>query len=116
MNIVIIAQNKIFRESLKTVLNQIKDFDVAFDSDNFYMLENPGSHQIQLILIDFSMSKEKCVDIITEALRLWPSVRFLFLSDYKEEYTINGIKSSDIILKNSSKKEFENKIRKQEIN
>jgi DNA-binding NarL/FixJ family response regulator len=116
MNIVIIAQNRIFRESLKTVLNQIQDFDVVFDSDNFYKLENPGNHQIQLILIDFSMSKENCVNIITEAIRMWPSVRFLYLTDYKEEWTINGIKASDIILKNSSKKEFENKIRKQEIN
>lgn len=116
MNIVIIEQNKIFRESLKTVLNQIQDIEVVFDSDNFYKLENSGNYQIQLILIDFSISKEKCVNIITDALSLWPSVRFLFMINYTEEIPPNFNTTVDVIHKNASKKEFENKIRKQEIN
>ena len=111
MNIVIIEQNKTFRESLKTVLNQIQDFVVVFDSENLNKLENPVSCQIQLILIDFSISKEKCVNIITEALRLWPSVKFLFMINYTEEIPPDINTTVDVIHKNASKKEFENKIR-----
>ena len=111
INIVIIAQNNIFRESLKTVLNQISGFKIIFDTDNFNSIENPDRYQIQLVLIDFSISKEKCVNIISEALNLWPSVRFLFMTNYSEEIPPNFNNSVDVIHKNASKKEFENKIR-----
>jgi DNA-binding NarL/FixJ family response regulator len=111
MNIVIIAQNKIFRESLKTVLAQIAGFNIVFDADNFYSLENPGNSQIQLVVIDFSISKEKCINIITDALSLWQSVRFLFMINYKEEIPPNFNTTVDVINKNASKSEFENIIR-----
>ena len=111
MNIIIIAQNKTFRESLKTTLDQIQDFEVVFDSDNFYSIENPGQHEIQLILIDFSISKEKCINIITDALSLWHSVRFLFMINYKEEIPPNFSNTVEVIHKNASKQEFENKIK-----
>jgi len=39
MNIVIIEQNKIYRESLKTALDQIPDFKVVFDTDNIVVLK-----------------------------------------------------------------------------
>ena len=116
MNIVIIEQNKIFRESLKTVLNQIADFEVVFDADNNCFPEDISNIQVNLILIDCNLGKDKFNETIKKAIKVWgPSIRCIFLTDYKEECTINGIESSDIILKSSSKKEFENKIRKQEI-
>jgi len=110
-NIIIIEPNKIFRESLKTVLEQVHDFNVVFDTDNLYSLENYGNFQIQLVLIDFSIGKEKCENIITKALCLWPTVRFLFLVNYKEEIPPNCNSEVDVINKNASKIEIENKIR-----
>ena len=117
MNIVIIEQNKIFRESLKTVLNQIQDFKVIFDSDTISYTEDISNIHVNIILIDYNLGKSKCNETINKAKAVWGiSVKFLFMTDFNEECTINGIKTSDIILKNSSKKQFENKIRKQEIN
>jgi DNA-binding NarL/FixJ family response regulator len=111
-NIHIIEQNKIFRESLKTALNQIPDFDIVSDSDNTDCFENLGDKQIQLILIDNNLTKSKCSDIKNKALALWPSVRFLLLINYKkEECNIDLNRSAKAILKNSSKKDFENRIR-----
>jgi DNA-binding NarL/FixJ family response regulator len=112
VNIVIVELNKIFRESLKTALNQIPDFEVVFDSDNNGYFDNLSDQQIQLVLIDNNMTNNKCNDIKNKALALWPEVKFLLMTNYKnEEYNIEINKSTNVILKNSSKKEFEDKIR-----
>ena len=111
MNILIIDRNIIYRESLRTALDQIPDFKVVSDMDNTGSLENINNTQVHLILIDYSLGKNKCNETMMKAVSLWPDVRFLLLSTYKEECNLNNIKTIDIILKNSTKKEFENKIR-----
>ncbi len=112
MNIVIVELNKIFRESLKTALNQIPDFEVVFDSDNNGYFDNLSDQQIQLILIDNNITKSKCIEIKKKALVLWPSVKFLILTSFKkEECNIDLDRATNAILKNSSKNEFENRIR-----
>ncbi len=117
MNIVIIEQNKIFRESLKTVLNQIQDFKVIFDSDTINYTEDISNIHVNILLIDYNLGKSKCNETINKALVIWgTAVKFLLMTDFKAECAINGINTTDVILKNSSKKEFENKIRKQETN
>ena len=114
MNIIIIDQNIIYRESLRTALDQIPDFKVVFDMDNPGSLENINNIQVHLILIDYSFGKIKCNETMMKAVSLWPGVKFLLLSTYKEECNLNSIKTIDFMLKNSSKKEFENKIRNQQ--
>ena len=117
MNIVIIEKNKIFRESLKTVLNQIQDFKVIFDSDTINYTEDISNIHVNILLIDYNLGKSKCNETINKAIAVWgDTVKFLFMTDFKVECAINGINTIDIILKNSSKTEFENKIRKQGIN
>ena len=116
MKIVIIEKNKIFRESLKTALNQISGFKVVGDAENISYLQDFTNIDINLILIDCSFGKSRCNEIINKTLSVWPEVRFLLLADYKEECNINQDKSRDVILKNSSKEEFENKIREQQLN
>jgi len=116
MNIVIIEQNKIYRESLKVALNQIYDFNVVCDIENISYPENITNVEINLILIDCSFGKIVCNEIMNKTLSVWPEVRFLLLADYKQECNIHKAKSCDIILKNSSKEEFEIKIRGQQLN
>ncbi len=112
MNIVIIEQNKIFRESLKTALKQIAGFNIVFDSDNNGCFDILSDQQIQLILIDNNITKSKCIEIKKKALVLWPSVKFLLLTSFKkEECNIDLDRATNAILKNSSKKDFENRIR-----
>ncbi len=112
MNIVIIEQNKIFRESLRTALKQIPGFNIVFDSDNNACFDILSDQQIQLILIDNNITKSKCIEIKKKALVLWPSVKFLILTSFKkEECNIDLDRATNVILKNSSKNEFENRIR-----
>ena len=116
MNIIIIEQNKIYRESLKVALDQIYDFNVVCDVENISYPENISNVDINLFLIDYSLGKAKCNDIINNALFKWPSVKFLLLTNYKEESNIYMNKSINVILKNSCKKEFEDKIRELQLN
>ena len=114
MNIVILEQNKIFRESLKTALDQISDFTVISDMDSKGDLQCINNALVDLILIDYSFGKEKCKEIIEQALKVWPSVNFFLLANNKEECIYNCFITIDTILKNATKKEFENKIRQQQ--
>ena len=111
MNIIIIEQNKIYRESLRTALCQVNDFEVVFDAGNSRFPESLNKVKVNLILIDYDFGEVKCNDTILKALSIWPTVRFLFLTDYKEECNFDTIKTSGAILKNSSKKEFECRIK-----
>lgn len=110
MNIVIIEQNKTYRESLKTALDQIPEIKVVFDTDNTGFLENIHNHHVNLILLDYNLGKGECNETIGKAISLWPDVKFLLLTTYKEEHNFKSNKISDVIMKNSTKKEFEFKI------
>ena len=111
MNIVIIEQNKIFRESLKTALDQISDFTVISDMDNKGDLQCINNALVDLILIDYSLGVAKCKETIDKALKIWPFVKFFLLTNNKEECNYNYFKTIDTILKSSAKREFENKIK-----
>jgi len=116
MNIVIIEQNKIFRESLKTALSQVNDFKVVFDADNSVFPETISNVQVNLLLIDYDLGEVTCNETITKVCSVWPDARILYLTNYKEECDLNFINTDQAILKNSSKKEFEDKIRAQQSN
>jgi two-component SAPR family response regulator len=106
----IFEQNKVFRESLKTALDQIQDFNISFDTESDNYPETIYNEDIQLIIIDSCLGKNKCSEIISKAANIWPRVKHLFMINYKEEIS-NGFNNVDYILKPSTKKEFEDKIR-----
>jgi DNA-binding NarL/FixJ family response regulator len=116
MNIVIIEQNKIFRESLKTALSQVNGFKVVFDSENCRFPEAINTVQVNELLLDYSFGEVKCNETIAIALSIWPAVSVLFLTNYKEEGNYERMKTTEAILKSSSKKEFEDKIKAQQAN
>jgi two-component SAPR family response regulator len=110
MNIIIFEQNKVFRESLKTALDQIQDFNVFFDTESDNCPETIYKEDIQLIILDSCLGKNKCSEIISKAVNIWPAVKLLFTINYKEEIN-NGFSNVEYIFKPSTKKEFEDKIR-----
>ncbi len=116
MNIVIIEQNTIYRKSLKTVLSQIDDFKIVFDSDNGDYLDQIPSAHIDLILLDFSIEKTECNEIINKAIARWQLVKIILLVYFKEDWKNNLRGVTDFIFKNSTKKEFVNKIRETQLN
>lgn len=109
MNIAIIENNNLYRESLKTALNQIVDFKVVFDTDNinsFFQIIQ--SYDFQIILLDFNFYQN---DIITKIQILFPDTKILILSNFSEKcFFENSL--FDYIPKCSNKSFFAQKIRK----
>ena len=93
MNIVIIEQNKIYCESPRTALDQIPDFKVIFVKDNNGSLQEIKNIQVHLILLDYNFGKSRCNETIDKASSVWPVVKFLLLTTYKEECNFNNTKS-----------------------
>lgn len=110
INIIIIEQNKIFRESLKTALEQIPDFRIVVDMDNKGNLQSFKNVKVDLILIDYNLGENICNEIINETLSVNPDVKFLLLVGNTIECNFTCFKTIDTILRNSTKKEIENKI------
>lgn len=112
MNIIITEQNKVFRESLRTALNQISDFNIILDSDTESYPESIYKKDVHLIIIDsYYLGKNNRINTIINARNIWNSVKILVMINYKEECYNCFDNNIDHIFKNSSKKEFENKIR-----
>jgi len=113
MNIAIIENNNFYRESLKTVLNQIDDFIVVFDTDNINsFFQFIDIYDFQIILLDFTFYQNENIEKILKKLT---DIKFLILSNYTEkcffDYQIDN-NSLDFIPKCSNKNLFEQKIRK----
>jgi DNA-binding NarL/FixJ family response regulator len=111
INIAIIDQNRTFRESLKTLLDQIQDFRVVFDTGETNYLESLPQNAVHVLLVDNTMGREKCNELIDEALSQSNHLKALILAMYKDELNFDFGKA-DVMLKCSSKKEFENRIKK----
>ena len=110
INIAIIDQNETYRKSLKTLLEQIEGFRVVFDSGDFNCGSNFYNNLLEVMLIDSSIGKQKCGELIVEALSQRNSIKVLMLAVYREELTLD-YGNVAIILKSSGKKEFESRIR-----
>ena len=96
------------------ILKKSNKYELQQAINTVYAGGNYFSIQVHLILIDYSFGKIKCNETMMKAVSLWPDVKFLLLATYKEECNLNSMKTIDVMLKNSSKKEFENKIRQQQ--
>jgi len=113
MNIAIIENNNLYRDSLKTALNQIDDFKVVFDTDNINtFLKIINIYDFQIVLLDFNFFQ---TENIKKILQLFPETKILILSNYTESCFFDNItnnNSLDFIPKCSNKNLFEQKIRK----
>jgi|GEM_PF-1284205 len=108
MNIAVIEQNKIYRESLGTVLNQINDFNVVYCGDNLDdLIQHHEKDKIALILIDYHL--------LGQITKLFYDIKIISISDFDEIYPEENLSAKGIagvIFKNTSKKELEKKIRR----
>ena len=112
INIAIIENNNIYRESLKTALNQIDGFMVVFNTDNISLVfDFIEEYNFQIILLDLFCYQAESVKKI---LQLYPNTKILILSNYIETCFFD-LKSNDMsfdfISKCSNKNLFEYKIR-----
>jgi hypothetical protein len=63
VSIAIIDRNEIYRESLKTLLEQVNGFNVAFISGDIKGMEGFRNIPVRALLLDYSLGNEKCTEI-----------------------------------------------------
>jgi len=110
INIAIIDQNETYRKSLKMVLEQVEGFHVVLESGEYSCLKGDDEITIQVLLINYSPGNRKCAEQISEASMNRNFLKSLILVMYKDELNLD-FDEADVILKSSSKKEFEKRIR-----
>ena len=115
MNLAIVEQNKLYREGLKILLNQTPDFRVVFDTDNNSdFLQFIKTNTTDIVFLGFECIENQCSEKLLEFIQLHPETRIIVLTHSLEicRYeTILQTYQLDVMLKNSTKKEFEKHIR-----
>ena len=115
MNIAIIELNKLYRESLKILLNQTPDFRVVFDTDNNSdFLQFLKTNTTDIVFLGFECIETQCSQKLLEFTKLHPETKTIVLTHSLEicKYeTIIQTYCLDVMLKNSTKKEFDKHIR-----
>ncbi|TSA27058.1 MAG: DNA-binding response regulator [Bacteroidetes bacterium] len=115
IHIAIIDQNKTYRESLKTILEQIEDFRVVHDSPDGKCFNGSDDIPVHILMIDGSMSKGKCSELVQNTLTSSISIKTIVLAMFNEELDYDYGKT-EVMLKSSSKREFELRIKKMMAN
>lgn len=114
IRIAIIGQNKILRESLKTLLNQIPDFTVQVDSSIQTFISHLPEFSPEVVLLDTTTREADYPAMIRSIKTIMGNIRLLILADVTEFYFWEHQQESsvDTILSvNSEKKEIECSIR-----
>ena len=110
IKIAIIDQNKIFRESLKVLLEQIPGFHVAISSDTDDCIDNLSGESFEVLLLDDSLGQERCRSIIREARSQNKTLKTIILTlDPETSYPGPGVAA--VMRKYSEKKDFETTIK-----
>ncbi len=120
MNIAIVEQNKLYREGLKVLLNQTPDFRVVFDTDNNSdFLQFLKTNSTDIVFIGFECIETQCSKKLLEFIKLHPETKIIVLTPSLEicRYeTLIQAYCMDVMLRNSTKKDFNNHIREIENN
>ena len=109
MNIAIIENNKLYRESLRTVLNQINDFNVVYEGYDLHEVTHlPDIKNLNIILMDYNIVEGRWDQIIEQTEKLSAGTKIIIISDFNEICYLENLKSkgiTDVINKNAGKKD-----------
>jgi DNA-binding NarL/FixJ family response regulator len=115
MDIAIVEPNKLYRESLRALLNQTADFRVVFDTDsNSDFLHYLQTNHSDIAFLGFDGIETQSSHQLLEFIKLHPKTKIIVLAPsleicrYERVIQTYGL---DVMLKNSTKKEFEKHIR-----
>ncbi len=85
INLAIVEENRLYRESLRSVLNQIADFHIVRDEDTVDdILQNLADQIIDIVLLSIDVGRPKGFDALKQLRRLFPQLNILVLLDYPE--------------------------------
>jgi DNA-binding NarL/FixJ family response regulator len=115
INIAIVEENCLFRESLRLALSQIVDFSIVLEGETVDTIVRTSAEQsIDSILLSVDAEKAHGYEALKHIRRLFPHVNILALLDYPETcYYEKAITegANDAIPKCSTKEVIEQHVR-----
>ena len=84
-NLAIVEENCLYRESLRSALSQIVDFNIVMDANTIDDIVRISANQfIDLVLLSIDVRKVNGYDALKQIRRIIPNVNILVLLDYPE--------------------------------
>ncbi len=115
INLAIVEENRLYRESLRSVLSQIADFHIVRDEDTVNdIIQNLADQIIDIVLLSIDVGRPKGYDALKQIRRLFPQLNILVLLDYPETcFYENAMNegADDAIPKFSGKRVIEQHVR-----
>ena len=110
----LVDDHEVYREGLKTALNNVLNFEVVAEASNgMEFLEQIDKIETDIILMDIKMPVVNGLEATKTALENNPGLKIIMLSMYNEEEYINQLKNTgakSYILKGTNKNELVNTI------
>lgn len=114
IKIMLVDDHEVYREGLKTALNNVLNFEVVAEASNgMEFLEQIDKIETDIILMDIKMPVVNGLEATKTALENNPGLKIIMLSMYNEEEYINQLKNTgakSYILKGTNKNELVNTI------
>lgn len=114
IKIMIVDDHEVYREGLKTALNNVKDFVVVAEASNgMEFLETVDQINPDIILMDIKMPHVSGLEATRVAMENNPGLRIITLSMYNETEFISQMKelgAKSYILKGADKNDLVNTI------
>lgn len=114
INIAIVEDHTLFREGLKVLLENNKDYRVVAEFANGReFIESLFDYHIDLVLIDIEMPFMNGIEATTEAKMKLPALKFIALSMYSDQkyyYEMIRAGASGFVLKEATSDELEKAI------
>ena len=85
INLAIVEENRLYRESLRSALSQINDFNIVLDGDSVdEIVRIPTEQSIDLVLLSVDVEKPQGYNALKQIRQLFPAMKILVLLDYPE--------------------------------
>lgn len=110
VNIAIIDKNEIFSDSLKIMLEQVADFNVNVYKTEFGLYRDESGFVPDVLLLDAEFGTNRSKEVLEkENGAVWQK-KTLMMVMFKDDFSFDSF-NFPMILKSSSAKDFENKVR-----
>jgi len=110
VNIAIIDKNEIFSDSLKIMLEQVADFNVNVYKTEFGLDRDESGFVPDVLLLDAEFGTNRSKEVLEkENGAVWQK-KTLMMVMFKDDFSFDSF-NFPMILKSSSAKDFENKVR-----